>query len=830
MKRAIFIRLLTLVLVSLLLYPSWVSTADANSVSSSGAVKPISTLRAGNVTFELVDLNMIPSGSSQIVAFSIVYHNQSGTPLPLIDYWVRLASKSGSQFDIKISAQDKDADLVAPNSKKVITYYSKVSSSVKITDLVIRMIQWDFNSANYERSLGQFTIPAQYDDAVKAQGTKTYYISDVLMQAKVTSASLSKSDSNHIVNLNFQLTNVGNTSVALPKYQFYVLTSNGIMYPLETMDMKDNEQLFPLIPKQISLRGQVPLSIDSKGWQLVLTVHDEMVQGSVPVASFYLPTFTAGETITVEYGKTKDLTVDNMKVRTKVERFTRSKNDANYVGTVTFSFENLGNNPVTLPKYEYGIRTGDGLTYPITVDAGDISINPRVKKEIKLTVTVPSSVSDKDWSLVLFSPRSEGGAPLSGVTLAMYMLPDTAAKELTVGSTFEYVNEDGKYVFKLDSVQRYPWEDQDILTANVSITNPGGPSKPVPTIEGVFVLDNTVEIPFKAILRDQIIAIKGLSSAQYILYGMIPYTYDYSSLKIKLKEKTGQDSSVEIVEYVTDSRIEPLNSIPLSGKHKIQGTGRNSEVSVRSVRLYQNSEETLYTVLLNAKNLEKRYNKLAGLVGYLKTKDDMMYPVTFTKLEDKIAPQGIVTLMLWSRLPATVDTEGMELILGEAVSNNELISDGTPDAYINATSFKLPEDDATPSSSFDNLVFYPYTLQIQNIKAEPVTTERVNFRFDYSLSKSPYVTGNMENHQVYLEFRDTSTNFAFSKTLTLNQGEGDSNLKLGSNLQINFSIDDSLLVHRLPYMKDFTLKVYDEFMGHRKLIAENKLSWFFTNP
>lgn len=830
MKRTIFIRMLALVLVSSLLMPSWAYTADANSALPSGTIKPISTLRAGNVTFELVDLNMIPSGSSQVVAFSIAYHNQSGTPLPLIDYWVRLSSKSGSQFDIKISAQDKDADLVAPHSRKVITYYSKVSSTVKITDLVIRIIQWDFDSPNYERSLGQFAIPAQYDDAVKAQGTKTYYLSDVLMQAKVTSASLSKSDANHIVNLQFQLENVGKTSVSLPNYQFYVLTSNGIMYPLETMDMKDNEQLFPLIPKQISLRGQVPMSIDSKGWQLVLTVHDESFQGSVPVASFYLPPFTAGEKITVEHGKTKDLTVDNMKVRTKVERFTRSKNDANYVGTVIFSFENLGTNPITLPKYEYGIRTGDGLTYPITMDAGDISINPRVKKEVKLSFTVPSSVSDKGWSMVLFSPRADGGAPLSGMTLAMYLLPDTVAKELTVGNLYEYVNENGKYVFKLDSVQRYPWDDKDILTANVSITNPGGPSKPVPVIEGVFVLDNTVEIPFKAIQRDQIIAIKGLSSAQYSLYGMIPYTYDYSSLKIRLKEKSGEDSSIDIVEYVTDNRTEPLQTIPLSGKHKIQGTGRNSELSVRSVRVYESSEETLYTVLLNAKNLEKRYNKLAGLVGYLKTKDDLMYPVTFTELEDKIAPQGIVTLMLWTRLPSSVDTDEMELILGEAVSNNELISGGEPDAYINATSFKLPEDDSTPSSSFDNLVFYPYTLQIQNIKAEPVTTEKVNFRFDYTLSKSPYVTGKMENHQVYLEFRDQNTNFSFSKTFTLNQAEGDSNLKLGSNQQINFTIDDPLLIHRLPYMKDFTLKVYDEFMGHRKLIAENKLSWFFTNP
>ena len=824
MKRAIFIRLLTLVLVSLLLYPSWVSTADANSVSSSGAVKPISTLRSGNVTFELVDLNMIPSGSSQIVAFSIAYHNQSGTPLPLIDYWVRLASKSGSQFDIKISAQDKDADLVAPNSRKVITYYSKVSSTVKITDLVIRMIQWDFNSPNYERSLGQFAIPAQYDDAVKAQGTKTYYISDVLMQAKVTSASLSKSDSNHIVNLNFQLTNVGNTSVALPKYQFYVLTSNGIMYPLETMDMKDNEQLFPLIPKQISLRGQVPLSIDSKGWQLVLTVHDEMVQGSVPVASFYLPTFTAGETITVEYGKTKDLTVDNMKVRTKVERFTRSKNDANYVGTVTFSFENLGNNPVTLPKYEYGIRTGDGLTYPITVDAGDISINPRVKKEIKLTVTVPASVSDKNWSLVLFSPKSEGGAPLSGVTLAMYLLPDTTAKELTVGSSFEYQNENGQYTIRLDNVQRIPWEDQDILSVNVTIRNPSAQSKPVPALEGSFLLDNTVDVPFQSIQKDNVIAIKGLSSISYTLYGKIPYTYDYSTLKIGLKEKTGDNTSIDIAEFVTDSKVQQLKKIPVNGSHRIDGVGRQAEISVRFVRSYSGGEGTIYTVLVNMDNKEKRYTNLAKLVGYFKTKDDLMLPATVTEISKKISPNGRAALYFWTILPGNINPDGIELILGEAVDSNGLLTGGEPIGYINPVSFSLPAEPSEPAQEFVDLTLFPYTITMKNFNASLVNTKSVSFAFDYALTKNLFVETAEEEHQLVLEFTDNANSVAFTRTFTLNKS-GEDNLKLGDN-KATIVIDDEYILQKLQVLSKYKVKVYDQFMGQKKLLAEKEFAWF----
>src|SRR5690606_24610743 len=134
--------------------------------------------------------------------------------------------------------RDANLDQVAPKSKQIITYYSTVNADLTLQDLVIQLIQWDFNVSNYERSLGQFTIPASYTNVVKAQGSKLFYVSDTLLKASVSGASLGTSEKSHSINIQLALQNVGMTNVILPNYSFFVKTSNGILYPLETSDLK----------------------------------------------------------------------------------------------------------------------------------------------------------------------------------------------------------------------------------------------------------------------------------------------------------------------------------------------------------------------------------------------------------------------------------------------------------------------------------------------------------------------------------------------------------------------------------------------------------------
>ena len=826
-------RLLIAMLAVLLLIPSFAAAAEGASSGSfvQSRVEPISVLTPpGSAAFELLDLNIMPSGSSRVVSFTISVENKGSAPLSLIEYWVRVRSKSGSTYNVYLHDRSKNVSQVPPHSKRNVTYFSIVDQNTELDDLDIVVLRWNFNVDGYEEHLGRFTIPAGYSSAAATQGVKRFHIGDILVQASVTGASLGRSESSHSVSVQLELTNAGSTSVPLPNYQFFILTGSGILYPLETSDQVGSVELFPYVTKSIRLRGTIPLAIDTTGWQIVLAEKDNPRGVYVPDAAFRMPAFTT-ETETVAPGESKNLDIQNSTVTTRVEHFSRSRNDANYVSSITFSFENIGQNPVTIPRYEFGIRTGDGLTYPVSAPSslGSLVVNPKVKEEIRLNVTIPAAADAANWSLVLYAPSEGAGVPLSGAILGMYRLPDQPAAQATVGTPYIYTNGQGRYVLSLSSVQRYPWEDQDILVAQLKVSNPSASSKPLLPLQGKFVLDNIVEVPFQVIQRDNVIAIGGYKDAVYNLYAKIPYTYEYTNLSIELQEKTAEGVSTDIIAFSADSRVQDIPEIAVGKTHSITGVGRQSEVSVRLPRTYTGPNGDIYTVLIDVRNLEKRFANIASLVGHFRTKDGAMYPANITPVANKVSPSGFATLYAWTQLPKDFDKDGMTLILGEGVSNNQLIpSGGQPDAYINAVSFALPAEDRTVKSEFANLVVFPYTLSLSNFSTSLVSTQAYSFSFQYSLSKNTFVETGAHEHQIKLKFKDQRSDLVFSKTFGLEQGGADGVLQVGED-RISFLIDDPAILIKLQHLDRYTVEVYDVFMGEEYLLAKKDFDWFTSS-
>jgi hypothetical protein len=647
-----------------------------------------------------------------------------------------------------------------------------------------------------------------------------------LIQSSIRGASLNKSSTNYSLNARLEWKNVGSSNAVLPAYHFFVKTGSGLMYSLESSDLTENESLYPLVKKEIRLKGEIPVEVDTTEWTLLIAEFDSSNRLYIPVAEYALPSFTSIGSDQVPYGSGFELDVDDETVLTKVTHFTRSKNDANFNGTITFSVENIGQNPVQLPDYEFAIRTGDGLTYPIKGNPlANQSVNPKEKKEFKLNFTIPSGVTESDWSLILYSSPGQSGKPLSGHMLATYQLPEVAVSRLTVGSEYEYSNEDGTYHFLLDSVQRFPWDDQDILTVNVTVINRSKDSKRVIPLSGYFQLDDTVKIPFQAIQKDNVIAIGGNSSVSYTLYGMIPYTYQYSNLDIVLQDKRSDEQLIDIATYRSDSRVQPLKTLDVYAAHKITGSGRQAEVAVRSVRTYSGTDANLYTVLVDVTNLEKRYANVAKLVGYFKTEDDYMYPAQVTEVTSKVSPMGKATLLLQTTIPKHLDPVEFQLILGEGVQNSQFITSGTPDAYVNPVVFKLPSENKDPQKDFKDLVLFPYTVSLSKLYATYIGQQSFAFRFDYELSKNIFVATAQQEHQLLLEFSDPNGNIKFEKYFSLDKPAGDGNLELGSH-SVTITIDDELAAYKFQMLQNYNVKVYDVFMGQKKLLAENTFTWY----
>jgi hypothetical protein len=202
-----------------------------------------------------------------------------------------------------------------------------------------------------------------------------------------------------------------------------------------------------------------------------------------------------------------------------------------------------------------------------------------------------------------------------------------------------------------------------------------------------------------------------------------------------------------------------------------------------------------------------------------------MFPVTITKIEKKISPLNKASIYMYTTLPKDFDVSDMQLILGEAVNENHFVETGEPTAYVNPVSFQLPVEDTTPKKDFKDLVLFPYTISFENFRATFKTADSVNLSFRYSMSKNNLVETSDLEHQLVLEFRDVLGDIHYTTTFTLDKGQGDSNLSLGEHT-MNIEIDDPFVILKMRSLKTFKIKLYDQLMGQKKLLAENEYEWF----
>src|SRR5690606_13369352 len=122
-------------------------------------------------------------------------------------------------------------------------------------------------------------------------------------------------------------------------------------------------------------------------WKLVLS-EKQGESNTIPTMAFFLPASDVGEVSdTIAVDGMKELLVSDQNIEAKVTRTIRNENDRNFLAAIRFSFKNQGTKPVTLPKYAFQIETSSGLTYPVTADLSNVSVDPLVEREVELRAT-----------------------------------------------------------------------------------------------------------------------------------------------------------------------------------------------------------------------------------------------------------------------------------------------------------------------------------------------------------------------------------------------------------------------------------------------------------
>ncbi|TVY09665.1 hypothetical protein FPZ49_12450 [Paenibacillus cremeus] len=658
------------------------------------------------------------------------------------------------------------------------------------------------------------------------------------------------------VTFTLTVNNEGSSDLLFIDYWVRLKTTTGNQISVHVLPQdKDKNRVTPKSSLDISFYAEVNESTELKDlifqfikWDFNQSSFERTI-GEIAVPSDYSIVTSAGEAQTIQMASSP--------VKTSIKKVLLSKNEKNYTPTVVLTLDNAGTRSAQLPGYQYLLRTTEGYMYPLDLRGGkDLTINPQMSKDVELTGSVPVSVSTEGWQLVII----QNAADLKlNLPIAFFAMPAVSqADTVDSGKPYPFTTNAGTYTATLNNIQRLPWEDQDIVTASLTLSNTGTESLPIPDLTGYFMLDDAVKVETKLVRTDKVIGLAPNGAAQFQFVGKIPYTYEFAKIKLVLQEKTaGGDAAAsgtsgssgvsssgqpsDLLEFVHQSELLQVPYHNIGEAYKIKSVGRRASYKVSTVATYKGETGDTFAVQLEASNLEKRFTDVTKLVAHFKTIDGTVYPANVSEIKKKISPGGAALLLLTSSIPKGLSTTGMTLMIGEAVTEDKLTEvDKKPDAYVNAAVLWLPEEQTNVAEQFKELDLEPYKFSMSKIYTQ-LNSEGVTLTFDYELSKNLLLESNMEGRKLIINLEDENGKVSLSKEFDLKALEGSADgggssggsvtndagaLKLGKHEEFKVVVNDRNLIYALQFLKTYKLNVYDAFQGQKKLLASRQIAWF----
>ncbi|NQX65512.1 hypothetical protein HQN90_05150 [Paenibacillus alba] len=541
------------------------------------------------------------------------------------------------------------------------------------------------------------------------------------------------------------------------------------------------------------------------------------------------------------------ISIGGVQVNASIKKFVSNKNEKYHVPTVYLTLENVGNNAVTIPSYLFSIRTSEGLLYPVEAKGiKDLKINPKEQKEIQLSGSIPVAVAADAWQLSV----AETIADLKlNVAVANFQLPAVSKQDGgSIGKEYTFTNKSGVYTTQLNGLHRLPWDDQDILTADLTLFNKGDESLPIPKLSGYFMLDDAVKIDAKLIQTEKVIGLGAKGNVNLQIAGKVPYTYEFSKVKLVLQENEtdtpasgtdkGSTTTTDVLEFSAQSEIQAIPFVNSGESYTTNDVGRKAKYAVRNVSTYEDKTNIMFSAMVEVTNLEKRFSTVSKLVANFRSPDGTIFPASVAEVKNKISPTGKALLNVWATVPKGFSTANMNLLLGEAVTEGKL-SEGekaVADSYVNPVSYWLPDEKKEVAKTLKNVDLFPYTISIDKISTA-VEDNLFKLKFNYELTKEKLTEINTEGHNLLLVFEDGGGIKRFEKKFDFKDfdvyngdstADEDTKIRLGKREKFLISISDPGLIFNTKYLEKYKLSVYDEFQGQRKLLATQTADWFIT--
>ncbi|WP_339265311.1 hypothetical protein MKY48_18495 [Paenibacillus sp. FSL W8-0187] len=508
---------------------------SAAAVASSLALDKLgSVILKQNVSVRLTGMEIFTQPDGNILVYTLRYSNSSGSRVDLIDYFSQVSTPSGATGTGKKVTSDAVKRTVPANSSLSVTYYVNVGKSTKVNGAKVSLFGWDFDSASYQKKLGQITVPADYSSVVPVGKSKKITMNHLPVTAKADTLQRYTINGKVYIKLGLRLTNGGTKALSDPGYKANLKSAGGSVFELISDSASTGYKLQPQESSIIFYWAEIPSTIKTNGMTLQLAHEDEALKINLPVQTFKLP--AAATDIAVAKGKSAKLIMKQQPVTVKAESVKRMKHNGKVYMRVGIHFANGGKKVLSDPGYKVQLKSAGGSVFDLSPEddtGGSFRIQPGQKRTIYYLAEVPSQLKT-DHMTMQFTQEDE--ALKMTLPVKTFKLPTITADVPAADYAIRNISINHQTMeTQLKHASVFAENDTGKWNLQFRVKNLSEKSLKLPAYELSILTDEGYSIPVNAKAFDKI-ALKPLEEKLIDLSADVPLHMKQNKLQLQLTE------------------------------------------------------------------------------------------------------------------------------------------------------------------------------------------------------------------------------------------------------------------------------------------------------
>ncbi|MEK3732129.1 MULTISPECIES: hypothetical protein [Paenibacillus] len=758
------------------------ASASNNGTTSSRETAPAANtslnwnVKLGNgVTASLEQADVWNQDSGNVAVFTLRYRNGGKSPARLVTYFPKAVLPGGDVKAANPITKDLAKKKVEPGQSLSVTYYVKTEQA-SISGMKLVMDVWNPKVKGYLERVGSYRIPATYSAAVASGAARKLSLGGTPVTVKAESLEVIKYDGKVYAKVGMSLTNHGSRVWTDNALNPYLATGSGSAFQLQREAGTEGVPVQPKERKKVYYITEIPSYLKTTDLRFLWTETDDTLKLDLPVASFKLPKAITPQWDVPE-GEAKALTISGQPVRASVRQALLRVSGDQAIWNIEVAFKNNGKKSVTIPAYDYAIKASEGSLYPYEAEdrgALTIKLSPGEERAITLDMALPAQLDQERLRLRMIAPSGEygtigksadqeSGSPVAptemahiNLPLAYFSIPYQTERRSSIGVEYPPQSPQG-FAYTLESIQRLPWQDTDLVVAKLRLRNPHETNSILlPELTAEVIADEKVLLSApEVIAEEQGSRIAPGAATEVYVMAKIPYTNDIQTLRFRLS--TQQDSAKSpFLTWTASGHAQSVERLEQGKPYSIKTAGKRSELQERRTIIYEGTDSDIIYSEFTLASSEQRRIQAPLMKGYFQGTSGQIYEAETVQPETPLQPGAKQLVTFWARVPKGAGND-LQLALGTAMTGNKLAESGTEATGIMSVK-KLTLNPIRPatSRSLTQLDWYPYNISVTKLAGslqEGSPTISLNLTFDVKRTDS--ITAADAGHKLILTIKDS---------------------------------------------------------------------------